>query len=584
MRVARPVVERTVGSSLISRVRITSQRHPDRGARTVTIIAWCTALILGLRHAWHGRHTIIGDAISYLDIGDAFARGDWSNAINAYWSPLYAWGLGLAIRVAGRGPEQEFVVIAAVNVVVYVFALLAFSRLLRELENWRSDHAQDPASGTPLPVGWWLALSYLVFIWTSLHLLAVSDITADMLFASLVYYGTTLLLRLARGDTRWSTMVSLGATLGIGYLVKVTMIVMSPMFLTGALLATWKRPRAIVRVGTTALVFAIIAAPFVAAVSMQKGRFTYGESPRVNLAWRMNDVPRTFWLGGPAELGMPRNPVRMVHDGPPVFEFARPIEVTYPPWHDPSHWYDGVTPSWNPEGLQKSLDESRTLYLKVLRGQAPFVIGIVCLTLVSGTWRRSLRNAMALWPMWMVAAAGLSLFAIVHIEFRYVGQYVALAMVAALTALRVGHRFAGVRVLLTILLLLSVARPIVARAIRPYETVNLVAADIIVARSLADLGVRSGDRVALLRTFGEYGVYWARLADVQIVAEIASPDGYWTADEAARRSAVAALAATGASVLVTPEIPAHVNTNGWLRLGETRWYAYPLRVAHMSGK
>jgi hypothetical protein len=27
------------------------------------------------------------DGISYLDIGDAYWRGDWHMAINAFWSP-----------------------------------------------------------------------------------------------------------------------------------------------------------------------------------------------------------------------------------------------------------------------------------------------------------------------------------------------------------------------------------------------------------------------------------------------------------------------------------------------------------------
>jgi hypothetical protein len=35
------------------------------------------------------------DAIA--DIGDAYVRGDWHSAVNAYWSPLYSWFLGLAL-------------------------------------------------------------------------------------------------------------------------------------------------------------------------------------------------------------------------------------------------------------------------------------------------------------------------------------------------------------------------------------------------------------------------------------------------------------------------------------------------------
>ena len=34
------------------------------------------------------------DGISYLDIGDAYLRGDWYVAVNAMWSPFYSWLAG----------------------------------------------------------------------------------------------------------------------------------------------------------------------------------------------------------------------------------------------------------------------------------------------------------------------------------------------------------------------------------------------------------------------------------------------------------------------------------------------------------
>src|SRR5688500_9965534 len=42
-------------------------------------------LAISLAH-WH---TMSPDALSYLEVGEAWWRGDFSNAINGYWSPLY---------------------------------------------------------------------------------------------------------------------------------------------------------------------------------------------------------------------------------------------------------------------------------------------------------------------------------------------------------------------------------------------------------------------------------------------------------------------------------------------------------------
>jgi hypothetical protein len=55
------------------------------------------AILLGVVHAWAAisSHSMNADGIAYLDIGDAYLRGDWANAINPVWSPLYSWILGL---------------------------------------------------------------------------------------------------------------------------------------------------------------------------------------------------------------------------------------------------------------------------------------------------------------------------------------------------------------------------------------------------------------------------------------------------------------------------------------------------------
>src|SRR5438874_516949 len=57
----------------------------------------CVALLAGFLQAWAGRHSMTSDGMAYLDMGDAYWRGDWRMAVNAYWSPLYSWVVGLAL-------------------------------------------------------------------------------------------------------------------------------------------------------------------------------------------------------------------------------------------------------------------------------------------------------------------------------------------------------------------------------------------------------------------------------------------------------------------------------------------------------
>src|SRR5437868_1448401 len=59
----------------------------------VRIVAYPLILLLGIIETWATRHFILSDGISYLEIASAYLHRDWTNAINAYWSPLYSWVL-----------------------------------------------------------------------------------------------------------------------------------------------------------------------------------------------------------------------------------------------------------------------------------------------------------------------------------------------------------------------------------------------------------------------------------------------------------------------------------------------------------
>ncbi len=52
-------------------------------------------LALGFIQTWAGRFYIDPDGVNYLDVAQAYARRDWSLAINGYWSPLYSWFLAI---------------------------------------------------------------------------------------------------------------------------------------------------------------------------------------------------------------------------------------------------------------------------------------------------------------------------------------------------------------------------------------------------------------------------------------------------------------------------------------------------------
>jgi hypothetical protein len=97
-----------------------------------------------------------------------------------------------------------------------------------------------------------------------------------------------------------------------------------------------------------------------------------------------------------------------------------------------------------------------------------------------------------------------------------------------------------------------------------------------VAEGLKRLGVQPGDKVASLGT--SFSAYWARLARVQIIAEIKSGDvpTFWAADSLVKSQIIETFDATGAKVIVAENVPSPVYARGWQRIGNTGYFAYIL--------
>jgi hypothetical protein len=172
-------------------------------------IFWLLATIVGILHAWAGSFTMDSDGVSYLDIGDAYFRGDWNTAINAYWSPLYSWLLGLALVVLNPSPFWEFPVVHLVNLAIYLCAVGSFDFFLGEL----IDYHQEQKAGrfgnrsVTLPEWAWLVLGYPLFIWSSLVLIRIELVRPDMCVAVFVYLASGLLLRIRKASAGWLTIM-----------------------------------------------------------------------------------------------------------------------------------------------------------------------------------------------------------------------------------------------------------------------------------------------------------------------------------------------------------------------------------------
>lgn len=573
--------------SLSNPVRAGEEQVGAARANRVRLAGWIIALLLGFIQAWRSRHAMSPDGVSYLDIADAYIAGDWSAAINAYWSPLYSWLLAGALFLIRPSPYWEFTVVHVVNFGIYVLSLWAFEFLLTEVIRTRREHT---SAGTDESAGvgdeWaWRVVGYSLFIWSGLDMISLTWVTPDMCAAALVYLAAAILLRL--GDPRAPTWLALilGVTLGFGYLAKSAMLPLAFVFIGTGLIA-WEIPRglAVRRALLAVCGFAGVAGPYVIVLSRAKGYPTWGAVGKLIYAWCVERVANSTACHTDAiDPTTPVHATRQISVMPAIYEFATPIGGTYPPWYDPSYWYRDLRVSLSPGRMMARLVLQ---FLKYLPRVAP-IVAVVMIWVVSAQHIITLRRFRRLAPLTLPSVAALVMYGLVHVEPRYIGPFVLLLSLGALAGLPVSPQgkadsllkgtAVGLATVLVAPLCVSLLLNAAVLVTRPQLSGPAAHAQWQVAQALHENGVGHGGTIAAMG--GELAPGWARLARVKVVAQLPPEDAdrFWASDSSARARVKDVLSGTGARAVVTSSIPPWAPRDTWRPLGATGYHVLMLQ-------
>src|ERR1039457_3423327 len=102
-------------------VPLTSAQARKKTKRLFTALCLASILIAAL-HCWVGRHSMNPDAVTYMDIADAYRGGHWKAALNPHRSPVYSWLLAPALALTQASPDAEFPAVHAVNFLIFLAA------------------------------------------------------------------------------------------------------------------------------------------------------------------------------------------------------------------------------------------------------------------------------------------------------------------------------------------------------------------------------------------------------------------------------------------------------------------------------
>jgi hypothetical protein len=529
------------------------------------------------------------DGMSYLDLGDSFFHRDWAHAVNAWWSPLYPWLVGNVVGILKPSMKWEFPLVHTVNFGIFLVALLAFRYLLYTL----LAHSRESAIGlgNALPDWALVLLGYSIFWWIALEVQSLYSVGPDLLVAACFCLVMAMLRRLEAG-ARLMQFVLIGAVLGTSYWVKTVMFPLGLVVLAVAYL--WRRstPGWARGIGLAVLIFGCICAPLIFMLSVQKGRFTFGDSGRSNYAWFV--APRTSprnWQGEEPGSGTPVHPTRQLLKSPPVFEFDGPVVGTYPPWTDPTYWNEGLKVHFDLkrqfEVLKSTIPAEANL---LLRKRPELVLCVLILGVLGGSlWVAALRE---LWVFVALPTVGMAFYLPLVVNDRYLGGFVLVLFLVLLSAVRFrteDERVVRIVVVATfIMMALATAQytiRVMNHSIPVGEGPSSTEEDLSVAERLREIGMTPGTKVAVIGD-GE-GAYWARLAHLRIVAEIMDRNGgsvqFWRSAESVQQQVYDLFQRAHAKIVVASCVSScPARPKGWKEISGTSYCVYNLEAQRFS--
>jgi len=531
----------------------------------------------GLTQIWACRYELNPDSMDYLDIARALAAGDWAAIANGYWGTLNSVLLAPLFRLH-LSPQRELLLAHLEEILILLLAFFSFRFFLNSCLDTIGFHRDAEKTELRSLPEWALGvLGYSLFLWSSLIIVPVMIIGPDLLVTAFVYLAAGMLVRLRR-EASLLSFAAFGLTLGVGYWTKAVMFPISLVFLAVSILKAprWKQNLCSV------VAFAVVAAPLLIALSLPRGRFTFGDSGTLNYSSMVSPGGRAInWQGDPLASGVPKHPTRKITVDPSIYEFNGPIQGTYPPSYDPSYWNEGRRATFN---LRSQLS--------VMAHHVPRVVDLFVVTQPSLTagflfllfWSsRGFVSGLARhWELLTISLAIVGLYVLVHFETRFVGAFVVLIWLSVFLSLclpanKDSQRIAGLSIVaLVVAMLLSFASNTAKQIVNGCP--ESAQSQLDMARQLA---LPRGTPIAVVG-YGNYS-YWAHFAQLRIVAEIMSPDepDFWRLPEETRQGLYDAFQKTGALWIIgqPPSALANLLDARWKQVGTTTYYCYSLRQA-----
>jgi hypothetical protein len=268
---------------------------------------------IGLYLLSHYQYATSADGMSYINISKLYLTGDFKDAINGYWGPLFSWLLIPFLKIFGSNPFDALYATRFLSLIIGFFTIIGIRLLSYRFE--MNDNIRNVIILTLIP--------FILFV-------ALGPIQPDLLFACFFVYYLNIIFKNDYPNKYDGILCGF-----LGALAFLTKQYALPFFLATFILfnilhylkeiSSVKKRLIIKNLSLGLLVFVLIGGVWTGAISDKYGKLTVGTSGEYN--WGVNN-PNS--LGHPTQLSGFITP---------------PYPKAISAWEDPSYL---KVPYWSP--------------------------------------------------------------------------------------------------------------------------------------------------------------------------------------------------------------------------------------------
>lgn len=539
--------------------------------RSIRLTFWIVGIFAGAVLTYTTRFFINGDAINYIEMGEALRQGNWQGFINLTASPGYAALLGLGQILLDTNRFNEIPLLKLVNLTCMILAMGACEYFLAALKrHYASSLSRDEA---PLPWPLIMALVYAMFLFSVLNWVRPRLMAPEMPVFACVLMIMALLLKMRHDPESFKNHILMGFWTGLTYLFKTFFFPFSVFFLITGMLAIGSARKAVPRVMLSAFIMLLVCSPWLMALSTEIGRFSYGETAGLNYGIYVKASGKSIHQ----PLLLASAPEALLYRDSPFPNCTRPSTF------DPSYWKLGLQPVFDASAHLRLFMKHMAEILFDQWAMSLLLLLLVAWNIKNGSLR--LRPLMPLpvhFCLMFPALAAIGLYSILHVEMRYLAPFMLLFVAAVAIWPRyplaerstVRKAIAGQLLLIAVILVSTVTtvidqslRGMISRANKSsYQSAFLEMLSI--GTYLKQRGIGSGSEVALV---GHPPSYWARNAGIRIVAEIPKKEELLSAPPQARALCAQSMRSVGVhAILAKGRDMAPLSEEGWVLVPGTK--------------